>query len=163
MTKKRVDPERHGRQCTACHHPERSQIDQAVIDFQQITAIAKEFNIGRRVLTRHASATGLLEKREANWRTGLLRLGVRGVMNPKTPTHRDGIAALLAFAKIDENGRYTSRSQVDIRYFIPQMTQEEKLALLHRNEIPAWIWEQIKKQKADLGRQNGQSDDADVN
>jgi hypothetical protein len=60
--------DRHSRKCAVCHHPEREAIEEAFVHWRSPDYIATDFNLDdRRILYRHAHATGLYEQRRRNY------------------------------------------------------------------------------------------------
>lgn len=67
-----ADLARHERKCTICNHPEREAIEEDFIHWRPRGAIVTEFKISSgSVISRHAHAVGLYERRDANLRFAL--------------------------------------------------------------------------------------------
>jgi hypothetical protein len=64
----RVNRGRHEAQCSICRHPHRQEIEEAWVGWGNTGHIAKEFDITRDSIYRHAHATGLFAKRQANFK-----------------------------------------------------------------------------------------------
>jgi hypothetical protein len=59
--------ERHSRKCAICHHPDREEIEEDYLDWENSEVIAKAFELsGYRSIYRHARATGLRQQRREN-------------------------------------------------------------------------------------------------
>ena len=65
------DLNRHQRKCEICRHPDREAIDEEFIHWHYPMNIAKNYQISRRTLYRHAHATGLIARRRENMRCAL--------------------------------------------------------------------------------------------
>jgi len=59
---------RHQAQCSICKHPRREEIDEAWVAWGYTGQIAKDFDVSRDSIYRHAHATGLFAKRRANFK-----------------------------------------------------------------------------------------------
>jgi len=60
---------RHRRKCTICRHPDREVIEQEFVNWHSVWHLAKQYKIDdHRSIYRHASATGLIERRRDNMR-----------------------------------------------------------------------------------------------
>ena len=60
--------ERHRRKCAICRHPDREDIEDQFVHWRSPSSIADDFNLeDRRIVYRHASATGLYEARRKNY------------------------------------------------------------------------------------------------
>ena len=60
--------ERHRRKCAVCHHPDRQAIEEEFLHWHNPVNIVHEFELGdRRILYRHAHATGLYDQRRRNY------------------------------------------------------------------------------------------------
>lgn len=57
---------RHQAQCSICRHPQRQEIEEAWVGWGYPGQIAKDFDISRDAVYRHAHATNLFAKRRAN-------------------------------------------------------------------------------------------------
>ena len=63
--------QRHKSQCSICGASDQDQIEEAFLDWECVTSIAREFNIDRRAIYRHSHATGLFARRDLNIRRAL--------------------------------------------------------------------------------------------
>ena len=60
--------ERHARKCAICRHPDREAIEEQFVHWRSPEYTANYYHLGdRRVLYRHAQATGLYEQRRRNY------------------------------------------------------------------------------------------------
>src|SRR3954469_17090195 len=78
-TKKRyqyapVNMGRHEYQCTICSHKQRDEIDQAFVNWEKPSRLAKKYSVSRDSIYRHAHALNLFEKRRRNLRAALERI-----------------------------------------------------------------------------------------
>jgi len=64
----RVNLGRHQAQCSICRHPHRQEIEDAWVGWGYTGQIAKDFDVSRDSVYRHANATGLYAKRQANFK-----------------------------------------------------------------------------------------------
>jgi hypothetical protein len=97
--------EYHEPQCTICNHPEREDIDQAILHWHSPTAIAFEFDLpDRRIVYRHAHALGLFRQRAEQTRhaLGFLIEQAQSVV----PTADAIIRAIRALSCIDDRGQW---------------------------------------------------------
>lgn len=64
----------HERHCSICEHPERDEIEAEFVEWFYPGQIAHRHDVERRALYRHAHATGLYARRDANLRFALAAL-----------------------------------------------------------------------------------------
>lgn len=103
------DPqERHRRKCSVCRHPDREEIEQEFIRWQEPWAIARDYRIDDyRSIYRHAQVFGLIERRRANMRPALDRI------IEQTPDHVSAdaiIRAIRAQACLTDDSRWIEPS-----------------------------------------------------
>jgi len=94
----------HERHCKICSHPDRADIEADFIEWAQPDAIAREYNIGRASIYRHARATGLFVHRNCNLRFALGR--VIEWVDSVEPTADSIVRAIHAFARINDQGKW---------------------------------------------------------
>ncbi|MGH9737769.1 MAG: hypothetical protein ACRD4X_04180 [Candidatus Acidiferrales bacterium] len=95
----------HARKCSICRHPQRSEIEQAFLDWQCISSIATEFQLrGRNALYRHARAVGLLADRNRAVRGALARI-IEKVCDVE-PDAAAIVRAIEIFAHINDQGEW---------------------------------------------------------
>jgi hypothetical protein len=59
----------HRRRCSVCRHPEREAIEEAFLDWANVSRLTEEYHLpGRTAIYRHARALGLDARREGNFR-----------------------------------------------------------------------------------------------
>jgi hypothetical protein len=99
------DPERHARKCSICNHPDRHALEAAFLQWRSIESIAYNFQIvDRRVILRHACATGLYQRRRLNFRCALENILERG--DQVSLTAAGFVAAVRAYASLDDAGQW---------------------------------------------------------
>lgn len=65
----------HARRCSVCRHPEREAIEEAFLDWGNVTRLTEEFHLaGRTAIYRHARALSLDTRRESNMRSALAHI-----------------------------------------------------------------------------------------
>lgn len=65
----------HRRRCSVCCHPERQAIEEAFLDWGNVSRLTEEYHLpGRTAIYRHARALGLDARREGNLRRVLERI-----------------------------------------------------------------------------------------
>jgi hypothetical protein len=59
----------HRRRCSVCRHPEREAIEEAFLDWGNVSRLTEEYHLpGRTAIYRHARALGLDARRDGNFR-----------------------------------------------------------------------------------------------
>lgn len=112
----------HARKCSICRHPQRSEIEQAFLDWQCISSIATEFQLsGRNALYRHARAVGLLANRNRAVRSALARI-IEKVCDVE-PDAAAIVRAIEIFAHINDQGEWIAPC--------PRSTRTEKAPVEH--------------------------------
>ncbi|MGA8767134.1 MAG: hypothetical protein WB559_08945 [Candidatus Acidiferrales bacterium] len=94
---------RHQANCGICRSEHTEEIDDAFINWESVNHIAREFNIERRVVYRHAHATGLFPKRDRNIRRAL-GLIIHRADKVQCVTADSVIRAVQLLAHINESG-----------------------------------------------------------
>jgi hypothetical protein len=97
--------ERHKELCGICRTKYREEIDDAFINWESVNNIAWEFQIERRVVYRHAHATGLFAKRDRNIRRAL-GLIIHRADKVQGVTADSVIRAVHMLAHINEAGEW---------------------------------------------------------
>jgi len=65
----------HRRRCSVCCHPEREAIEEAFLDWGNVSRLTEEYQLpGRTAIYRHARALGLDARRKGNFRRVLDRI-----------------------------------------------------------------------------------------
>jgi hypothetical protein len=94
----------HERHCKICSHTDRSDIEADFVEWAQPDAIAREYNISRSSIYRHARAVGLFVRRNCNLRFALGR--VIEWVDSVEPTADSIVRAIHAFARINDEGQW---------------------------------------------------------
>jgi hypothetical protein len=97
--------QRHKELCGICASDCREEIDDAFINWESVNDIASEFQIERRVVYRHAHATGLFPKRDRNIRRAL-GLIIHRADKVQGVTADSVIRAVHLLAHINEAGEW---------------------------------------------------------
>jgi len=66
--------ELHQAHCSICGYEDQDEIDEAFVSWEHVGQIARDYDIDRRAIYRHAHATGLYAKRDCNVRRALGRI-----------------------------------------------------------------------------------------
>ena len=97
--------------------------------------------IGRGALHRHAAATGLYQKRDENLKLVLSRFLER--CGRVKPTAASFVSAVVAYSKLDENGRTVDRSEdvtgKGLRPLYERMNRGEVRAYAETGKLPDWF------------------------
>jgi hypothetical protein len=141
MTQKTIDPDRHARECKICAHPDRDEIEEKFVDWEPQSRMVREHGISRLSLHRHARATGLIAKRDANLRASLAKFIERAYS--VRPTAASYVSAIVAYSKIDGAGRTIDRSETvggdgSLAEKFAQMNRGELLEYAESGKLPAW-------------------------
>lgn len=97
-------PDRHERRCSICSHPDRAGIEADFIEWAQPGEIAKEYDVTRNAIYRHARAAGLFARRDRNLRFALGRMIEHA--DQVWPTPDSIVRAIHAFARINDQGEW---------------------------------------------------------
>jgi hypothetical protein len=140
---KNVRRKRHERDCKICRHPDREAIELEFCDWQPLSRLAKDFRLGsRQSLSRHASACGLIPKRNANIAAALSSIVERGMR--ARVSSRVAVQAIAVLAKINSRGRWIERHEtLDLNQLFERMSQAEMLAYAEPGTLPAWFEQTI--------------------
>lgn len=131
---------RHESHCAVCSHPRREEIETQFVDWVPQSRIAKDFVLsGRQTVWRHAKAFGLVKQRNENIRAVLASFIERA--STVRPTAQSLIAAIVAFSKLDAEGRSIERIQnvSGLDGLFKKMTRGEMLAYAQTGELPTWF------------------------
>lgn len=133
------DPVRHESHCGICAHPKRQEIEQAFIDWVPQSKISKDFKLsGRLCVARHARAFGLVARRNQNIKSVLAGFIERA--QRVRPTAQSFIAAIVAFSKLDADGRSVERieSVNQLNSLFARMTRAEAEEYAKSGKLPTW-------------------------
>jgi hypothetical protein len=95
---------RHERRCTICSHPDCAEIEADFVEWAQPSEIAREYDVTRNSVYRHARAAGLFPRRNRNLRFALGRL-IESVDSVQ-PTADSIVRAIHSFARINDEGQW---------------------------------------------------------
>jgi hypothetical protein len=96
---------RHQRKCLICRHPDREDIEDDFLHWGNVWKLAQYYKIDDyRSIYRHARATGLLERRRANFRSALDQI-IENAADAKV-TGDTIIRAIRAYSCLDKEGRW---------------------------------------------------------
>jgi hypothetical protein len=136
--KKQTSQERHARDCQVCNHKDREQIEQEFIGWGETTGIAKDFNISRKSIYRHAEILQLYPKRRRNVTAALERVIEKAESVDVTASAI--VAAVQSLAKINANGQWVERVEhVDLRAVFNRMSREELEIYARESKLPVWV------------------------
>jgi hypothetical protein len=140
---KSVNIGRHEANCSICAHPNREDIERDFVDWQSPTRIAQEYQLsGRTPIYRHASAVGLLTKRERNIRVALVKIIEKA--GEVDATAQSVVAAVQAYSKINTAGRWIERSEhIDLNELFDRMTRDELEKYAQDGELPRWFTQAV--------------------
>lgn len=95
----------HARKCTICRHPQRAEIEQALLDWDCLSSIATAYRLpGRAALYRHAHALGLFARRNRGLRGALARIIEKASQVDPEPIAI--VRAVELFARINDDGEW---------------------------------------------------------
>jgi hypothetical protein len=129
--------ERHARKCLICRHRDREDIESDFLHWHDVADIVIEHNLpNRRILYRHARATGLYELRMSNIRDAAALIASRAEYAKATAS--SVLKAIQACSQIDELGRWIAPPTRTIRYTVigepqpnpPEVAREAAPSLL---------------------------------
>ena len=109
--------ERHARKCLVCRHRDREEIESDFLHWHDVSDIVFDHKLAnRRVLYRHARATGLYELRMSNIRDAAALIASRAEYAKATAS--SVLKAIQACSQIDELGRWIAPPSRTIRYTV---------------------------------------------
>lgn len=116
----------------------RAQVEQEFIGWGETTRIAKEFNLSRKSIYRHAEMLQLYPKRRRNVKAALERMIEKAESVDVTASAI--VAAVQALAKINANGEWVDRVEhVDLSTVFDRMSREELEIYARENKLPTWV------------------------
>jgi hypothetical protein len=142
-TSKSVNVGRHEANCSICAHPNRADIERDFIDWQSPKRIAEEYGLsGRTPIYRHASALGLLTKRERNIRVALVKIIEKA--GEVDVTAQSVVAAIQAYSKINAAGQWIERTEhIDLNALFDRMTRDELEKYAQEGNLPDWFIQSV--------------------
>lgn len=139
---------RHERDCKVCKHSDREQIEQDWIGWGDTTRIAKQYQVSRDSIYRHAHALGLFAKRRRNIRHALERIIEKAETVPVSAS--SVVAAIQAYAKTNASGQWVERHErVNLNELFDRMTRKELDAYAREGKLPDWFVEAAGATHAD--------------
>ncbi len=99
-----LEASHHQCHCNICSHPDRAHIEADFIEWAQPCDIAREYNISRASIYRHARAVGLFARRRRNLSFALSR--VIECVDSVQPTADSIVRAIHALARINDDGEW---------------------------------------------------------
>ncbi len=118
-------PERHGRKCTICHHPQREEIEFDFLRWKSSKDIAAAYGLPHHAaVCRHAHALGLFDRRHQTIRFALEPILEQADEAFMKVTPASVISAVTAYAKINHEGKHRRLPRINNIYF----TTSEKAA-----------------------------------
>ena len=116
--------ERHARKCLVCRHRDREEIESDFLHWHDVSDIVFDHKLkNRRILYRHARATGLYELRMSNIRDAAALIASRAEYAKATAS--SVLKAIQACSMIDANGRWIAPPTRTIRYTVIGEPQPE--------------------------------------
>jgi hypothetical protein len=144
---------RHERDCKVCHHPHREQIERDWVGWGDTTRIAKQHQLSRDSIYRHAHALGLFAKRRRNIRQALERIIEKAETVPVSAA--SVVAAVQVYAKINPSGLLIERKErVDLNELFERMTREELDAYARDGNLPDWFVEAVGATNVDANNED---------
>jgi hypothetical protein len=144
---------RHERDCKVCHHLHREQIERDWVAWGDTTRIAKQYQLSRDSIYRHAHALGLFAKRRRNIRQALERIIEKAETVPVSAS--SVVAAVQAYAKINTSGQWIERQErVDMNALFERMTREELDAYARDGKLPDWFVEAVGATNVDTSNED---------
>lgn len=144
-------PDRHARKCSICNHADREAIDAAFLQWRSPDSIAFTFQLlDRRVIFRHASATGLYQRRRLNFRCSLENILERG--DQLNLTAFGFVAAIRAYASLDDAGHWNEpvRRAVISNEYVHSRAAENPRPALVESTAPSFSDKQIPELETNL-------------
>lgn len=137
--RRKVDPERHARQCSICAHEQREEIEGAFVSWRSPISIAVDFGLADRAsVYRHATAMGLFEKRQRNIRAALEKIIERA--GEVDVTASAVVAAVQAYAKINSAGEWIDRTEtLSLHELFDRMSTAELDSYAKTGKLPTWF------------------------
>lgn len=94
----------HERRCSICSHPDRADIENEFMHWHSIGDTAREYEVSRSAIYRHAYALSLFSRRNRNLRFALGHLVER--VQDVHPTADSVVRAIHAFARVNDEGEW---------------------------------------------------------
>ena len=133
-----VNQGRHEAQCAVCSHPQREELERDWLDWGSTSRIARDYQVSRDSIYRHAHALGLFRKRQSNIRKALERM----IEQAETVevTAPAVVSAIQAYAKINSHGQWVDRVEgVNLNELFERMTRDELDRYARDGTLPEWF------------------------
>jgi Zn-dependent peptidase ImmA (M78 family) len=135
---KAVNPGRHEHRCTICAHAQREEIEREFVIWTSTATIAKQYEISRDSIYRHAHAVGLFQKRQRNIRAALEKIIERA--GDVEVNASAVVSAVAAYSRINSSGQWVERSErLDLNQLFERMTRDELETYAKNGQLPAWF------------------------
>jgi hypothetical protein len=133
----------HASHCQICGASDQDEIDEAFINWESVADIAREYNIDRRMIYRHARGTRLFAKRDLNIRGSLGHI-IQCAGN--VPITADAvIRAVKTFAHMNARGEWFNPAQhVIVSPGVPQAQAETSPDARQRSVTPSKVFKRLK-------------------
>jgi len=129
---------RHEVHCSICRYPERKEIERQYVTWTGSKKIAATFKVSTDGIYRHASATGLDERRQQNVRAALCRI-IEHADEVQVNAYAV-VQAAAALSRINARGQWIQRREVlDLNQLFDKMTAAELERYATRGELPDWF------------------------
>lgn len=139
---------RHQGKCNVCTHPQRQEIEQEFVNWANPTRIAADYSLSRDSIYRHASAAGLMVKRQQNIRRALERIIEQA--GEVDVNANAVVSAIQAYSKINAQGQWVDRSEtVNLNELFDRMTRDELEAYAKDGRLPDWFPKSLQEAKQD--------------
>ena len=136
--KKPISLGRHAHGCKVCSHSKRQEIERQFVDWGSPTRMAKDFDLTRDSIYRHAHALGLIARRQRNIRRALERIIEQ--TEAVEVNASAVVSAVQAYAKINSAGQWINRVEgINMNELFERMNREEQEAYARDGTLPGWF------------------------
>jgi len=131
---------RHEYECRICAHIQRADIEEAFVNWVSSARIAKQYDVSRDAIYRHAHALGLMGQRRRNIRAALERIIEKAGEVQVNATAV--VSAASAYARINSRGEWVERTEtVNLNALYERMSQAEMEVYAKDGVLPEWFTE----------------------
>jgi hypothetical protein len=139
-----VNRARHEAQCSICASPYRQEIEEAFINWRHPTDIAKDYDVTRDAIYRHAHACDLFSKRRRNVIMALETIIEQTEWHLRSCTASAVVSAAKLHAKFrreeeEEEAKVKAAQSPNLMKLLAQMTQAERDAFARDGSLPEWL------------------------
>ena len=133
-----ITPGRHEAKCTICSHINREEIEQAFVNWNSPTRIARDHAVTRDSIYRHARALNLMERRRRNVRAALERIiESAGEVEVNAAAV---VSAVATYAKLNSRGELVEKVEsVNMNALFERMTLAELDLYAKDGVLPDWF------------------------